>query len=73
MTEYIIMVRILGGEWQRYQVSEEDFSTNDLAEALGQRATILDPIREAMVVRIDTSWEKTEHGLLTTKWFDLVE
>lgn len=73
MITYIVMVRILGGEWQRHRVGGKDFETNDLALALGQKETVADPIREVMVVAISHAWKAYEGGLVITGQYELVE
>lgn len=51
MEKYLICVKILGGEWELLRVNGHIFETASLDIALGMEATVLDSIRETMVVR----------------------
>lgn len=70
---YLVMVKILGGEWKRHQINGVDFETDDLATALGMKATVEDEIREAIVMRVSASMVIDSDYTIVTKRYQLVE
>ena len=73
MKKYILMVKVLGGEWKRHRAMEVDYQTNDLAEAIGMKETIADLIREVMVIEIDVSFDSAHDCNIVTKSYSLIE
>lgn len=70
---YLVMVKVLGGQWKWHQVNGATFETDDLATAMGMKATVEDEIREAVVVSITASMVVEDDLRIVTKKYELVE
>lgn len=75
MINYVLYVRILGGDWHLFTDEKGNAKHGRLEDALGMKATILDPIREVMVVKVETTIiHPGEHDTtLIKKSYELVE
>lgn len=62
MRVYKVFFKVLGGEWQLSPASELELGFITLEEALCRKDSLASPIKEAMVVSVDTDIVYSSNG-----------